>query len=54
MATLREADEVAASDGSVSREVARLNEVADIGEGAEDDDNGEFSNHRVKKYINTT
>ncbi|GBP00573.1 RIMS-binding protein 2 [Eumeta japonica] len=44
VATLRDVDEsatTAVSDMSLSREVARLSEVADIGEGAEDDDNGE-------------
>lgn len=43
MATLRDADEsatTAISDLSLSRDVARLSEVADISEGPEDDDSG--------------
>lgn len=43
---LRDPDETATmggvSDISLSREVARLSEMADIGEGGEDDDNGRF------------
>lgn len=40
--TLREdeANTTAISDISISRDVARLSEVADISEGPEDDDNG--------------
>lgn len=43
VATLRDADESATtviSDLSLSRDVARLSEVADLAEGPEDDDNG--------------
>lgn len=43
VATLRDADETATtaiSDMSLSRDVARLSEMADISEGPEDDDNG--------------
>lgn len=43
--TLREdeANTTAISDISISRDVARLSEVADISEGPEDDDNGKYS-----------
>lgn len=43
--TLREdeANTTAISDISISRDVARLSEVADISEGPEDDDNGKHS-----------
>lgn len=44
VSTLRDADETgttAVSDLSLSRDVARLSEVADFSEGPEDDDNGE-------------
>ncbi|XP_047999657.1 uncharacterized protein LOC125236775 [Leguminivora glycinivorella] len=45
VATLRDADEsatTAISDLSLSRDVARLSEVADLSEGPEDDDNAEL------------
>lgn len=45
MATLRDADETATtaiSELSLSRDVARLSEMADITEGPEDDDNGKY------------
>lgn len=54
VATLRDADEsatTAVSEVSLSRDVARLSEVAELSEGPEDDDNGKqsydnFTSHR--------
>lgn len=59
MTTLRDVDEsatTAVSDLSLSRDVARLSEVADLSEGPEDDDNGKCppSNGHVSKLIHLT
>lgn len=52
--TLREdeANTTAISDISISRDVARLSEVADLSEGPEDDDNGKHSTAMHYSLIN--
>lgn len=60
VATLRDADEsatTAISDLSLSRDVARLSEVADLSEGPEDDDSGKHisnlprAREKISKHV---
>lgn len=54
VASLRDVDEsatTAISDLSLSRDVARLSEVADLSEGPEDDDNGKPTQCHLKTHL---